>query len=77
MSPRYAIEVVGKAACGCTASLEFELDEGEEPGPGDVGAIMYSALDPEISNLLEFLMNPEHAPHGTEKVTVTAQIKVR
>jgi hypothetical protein len=73
----YAVEVTGKVACGCVARVDFDLPDDAEPTPGDVGAILYASLDPEISNMLEFLMDHRHADAGYEKITVTAQVKVR
>lgn len=75
--PRYEVEVVGKAGCGCEASISFALDEGDEPRPRDVGAILFSALDPDETDLLDFLTDHRHAAAGYEKITVTAQVKVR
>lgn len=70
----YTIEITAKAGCGCEAEIEFLLDD--EPKVGDVGAVLYTALDPDETNLLDFLV-AEHHNGGHEKITVTAQVKVR
>jgi hypothetical protein len=72
--PRYAIRVQGSTGCGCSAHIDFDLEE--PPIPGDVAAVLYSALDPDVSDLLEFLMH-EHENGGHEKITVEASVKVR
>lgn len=74
--PAYFIEITARAGCGCEASIEFALQDETEPAPGDVGAVLYSAMDPEATNLLDFLMSPHHEG-GHEKLTVTACVKVR
>lgn len=75
--PRYVLEITGKTACGCESRLEFDYAEGVDPHPGDAGAVLAAALDPDVSNMRDFLMDERHANAGYEKVTVTAQVKVR
>lgn len=77
---RYAIEVTARKACGCEVSLDFNLEDDElEPDAPDVAAVLFCALDPEEeTGMLDFLMTRDaHAPHGCEKITVTAELKVR
>ena len=74
---RYAIEITAHAACGCRMRHEFPLNEGAVPTPGDTAAYLVAALDPEVTNLFDHLASDRHSPGGTEKITVTAQVKVR
>lgn len=73
--PRYLIRVTGKCAAGCQAHIDFNLEDGEEPEPGIVAEIVARALDPDETNLLEFLGGP-HAHGGHEKITVVGEVKV-
>jgi hypothetical protein len=76
--PNYSVHIVAKKACGCTAHIDFNLNDGEVPSQYDVGAMLYTALDPDETDLLQFLTDVDRcAPHGAEKVTVTAELKVR
>lgn len=87
MSSRYVIEVVAEKACGCKFTVDFDLPEENEPiEDADVAAVLFTALDPEEGveireggpSLLSWLATREaHAPHGVEKISLTAQIKVR
>lgn len=73
--PRYAIRVTGRCADGCQAHIDFELEDGEVPEPGIVAEIVALALDPEETNLFDFLAGP-HRHGGHEKITVTGEVKV-
>lgn len=72
----YSIRITARCADGCEAEIEFYLEDDAEPLPGIVPAILHRALDPEETNLMEFLAGP-HAHGGHEKITVTAEVKVR
>lgn len=72
----YAIRVTARTGCGCQCHVDFDLADEAEPKPGDVAAVLYEGLNPEVTDFLRFLMH-EHADGGHEKVTVTAHVIVR
>ena len=72
----YVVQITARAGDGCEAALDYELEDGVEPKPGDVGAILYTSLADDETGLLRWLMT-EHAQGGHEKLTITAQMKVR
>lgn len=72
----YYVEIVARAGDGCEAALDFELDPDHTPVPGDVGAVLFAAMEDRDTGLLPWLMT-EHGNGGHEKLTITAQIKVR
>jgi hypothetical protein len=74
MTPSYLIQITAKMGDGCEAELVYELED--EPQPGDVANVLCMALDPDETNLIQFI-GTEHARGGHEKIQLTAQVKVK
>jgi hypothetical protein len=72
--PAYFVEIVARAGCGCEIQGDYLLEQA--PEPGDVVAAVADALDPGETPVRPFL-SERHEHGGHEKLTITAQVKVR